>query len=53
MQDCEPSGVQDRVPAGVQDGGEAVHGARAGARVRGQGGGGVRACTAAKVHHGP
>ena len=53
MHDGEPSGVQERVSAGVQDCGEAFHREGAGAGVRGQGGGGVRACTAAKVHHSP
>jgi hypothetical protein len=53
VQDGEPSGVQDRVSTGVQDGGEAVQRARAGARVCGQAGGGVRTCTAPKVHHCP
>ncbi len=53
MHDREPSGVQDGAAPGVHDGGEGVHGAGAGAGVRGQAGGGVRSCTAAKVHHRP
>jgi hypothetical protein len=53
LHDGEPSGVQERVSAGVQDCGEAFHGEGAGAGVRGQGGEGVRACTAATLHHSP
>ena len=53
MHDGAPSGVQERVSPGVQDCGDALHGEGAGAGVRGQGGEGVRACTAATLHHSP